>query len=151
MFYLKVRTCTKWFLCEYWIVTLPSTLDGEPCLISQGELSDIITGLKDLILEITIARLEPAAEQCKYFDFWLPVKRYCSVFYFSWWSCLIYIYWYGHGCIRTRSQNWWVDSLKHGVKALLFYSGKKHHSIPITYAVDMKETYENVNKLDKVN
>lgn len=32
------------------------------------------------------------------------------------------------------------------------YSGKKHHSIPIAYAVHMKETYKNVkNILHKIN
>jgi hypothetical protein len=45
-----------------------------------------------------------------------------------------------------------VDSSKHSLKAVLLHDGNKHPSIPIAYAVHMKETYENMKKLlDKIN
>jgi hypothetical protein len=53
-----------------------------------------------------------------------------------------------------KTDEWrpFVDSSKHRLKAVLLYNGNKHPSIPIAYAVHMKETYENMkNLLDKIN
>jgi hypothetical protein len=44
---------------------------------------------------------------------------------------------------KTDEWRLFVDSSKHSPKALL-HSGNKHPSIPIAYAVHMKETYENM-------
>jgi hypothetical protein len=52
---------------------------------------------------------------------------------------------------RTDEWRLFVDSSKHSLKAVL-HNGNKHPSVPIAYAVHMKETYENMkNLLDKIN
>jgi hypothetical protein len=53
---------------------------------------------------------------------------------------------------KTDDWRLFVDSSKHSPKAVLLHNGNKHLSIPIAYAVHMKETYENMkNLLDKIN
>jgi hypothetical protein len=53
---------------------------------------------------------------------------------------------------KTDEWRLFVDSSKHSLKAVLLHNGNKHPSIPIAYAVHMKETYENMkNILDKIN
>jgi hypothetical protein len=52
---------------------------------------------------------------------------------------------------KTDEWRLFVDSSKHSLKAVL-HNGNKHPSIPIAYAVHMKETYKNMkNLLDKIN
>jgi hypothetical protein len=53
---------------------------------------------------------------------------------------------------KTDEWRLFVGSSKHSLKAVLLHNGNKHSSIPIAYAVHMKETYENMkNLLDKIN
>jgi hypothetical protein len=53
-----------------------------------------------------------------------------------------------------QTDEWWlfIDSSMHSLKAVLLNDGNKHPSIPVAYAVHMKETYKNMkNLLDKIN
>jgi hypothetical protein len=53
---------------------------------------------------------------------------------------------------KTDEWQLFVDSSINNLKAVLLQNGNKHPSIPIAYALHMKETYENMkNILDKIN
>jgi hypothetical protein len=45
---------------------------------------------------------------------------------------------------KTDEWRLFVDPSKHTLKTVLLHNGKKHPSIPIAYAMHMKETYENM-------
>jgi hypothetical protein len=47
---------------------------------------------------------------------------------------------------KTDEWRLFVDSSKHSIKAVLLHNGNKHPSIPIAYAVHMKENYKNMKK-----
>jgi hypothetical protein len=53
---------------------------------------------------------------------------------------------------KTYKWRLFIDSSKHSLKAVLLHNSNKHSSVPIAYAVHMKETYKNMkNLLHKIN
>jgi len=51
--------------------------------------------------------------------------------------------------IKHDPQEWrlFIDSSKLSLKAMLLHDGNQHASIPVSHAVYMKETYENLKQL----
>ncbi|GBL95037.1 hypothetical protein AVEN_187540-1 [Araneus ventricosus] len=51
--------------------------------------------------------------------------------------------------LQHKPQEWrlFIDSSKVSLKAVLLHNGNKHPSIPVGYAVRMKETYENLKHM----
>jgi len=50
---------------------------------------------------------------------------------------------------KTTEWRLFIDSLKTSLKAVLFHSAKKYPPVPLAYATNMKETYENLKILLK--
>jgi hypothetical protein len=137
----------------------PST-SNESHLISQGELNDLV---RDLNLSKSQVELLGSRLQG-----WNLLQKNTNILIFRYWQKDTAHYFSSAGDLvyctdidkvmaalgqdhKTDEWRLFVDSSKHSVKAVLLHNGNKNPSIPIAYAVHMKETYENMkNLLDKI-
>lgn len=133
-----------------------STSTFEPHLITQGELNDLVRDLK-----LSKIQAELLASRLKGWNLLHRDTKVC-VFrnrhaefqnYYSKENDLVYcnnvcavMDTLGHEHVSTEWRLF-IDSSKTSLKAVLLHNGNEFPSVPLAYATNMKETYENIKIL----